>query len=289
MDNVRRKAPFSTSVIERWVNDYAREKGVAVNRLQRWIWFMIVLAVLDRVRDEDGEPLFLLKGGVAIELRLGLEARATKDIDAVFRESMESMLERLDEALQAGWGDFTFERTEPETIKDTRSQRLAIKLSYRGKRWGTVPLEVAPAEGSSGEDVDTVDAIGIDQFGLDGPERIACLGIRYQIAQKIHACSAPPLKGKDENPRFHDLIDLILLRDLVAEDGWQAVRAACIDTFETRAVHTWPPQLTVYPSWPAAYAALAIEQNFEPTDITEAVELVHEMIALLDVSGRQEI
>jgi hypothetical protein len=70
--------------------------------------------------------------------------------------------------------------------------RLAIKLSYRGKRWGTVPLEVAPAEGGSGEDVETLDAIGIGQFGLDGPDRVPCLGVRYQIAQKVHACSEPP-------------------------------------------------------------------------------------------------
>ncbi|MEX0816865.1 MAG: nucleotidyl transferase AbiEii/AbiGii toxin family protein [Gaiellales bacterium] len=284
MPEVRRQAPFSTKVIEKWVNDYAREEGVAVNRLQRWIWFMVILAVLDRVRDEEGDPLFLLKGGAAMELRLGLEARATKDIDTVFRESMESMLERLDEALQEGWGDFSFERTRPEAIKDTRSLRLSIKLSYRGKRWGTVPLEVAPAEGRSGEDVETLDAIGIDQFGLDGPERVPCLGISYQIAQKIHACTAPPVEGKDVNPRFHDPMDLILLRDLVADDGWPAVRAACIDTFETRAVHAWPPELTVYASWPAAFAALAEDQGFEPPDVEEAAAQVREMIARIDAA-----
>ena len=199
-------------MIQKWVGDYAREEGVAASRLQRWSWLMIVLAVLDRVRDEHGEPLFLLKGGAAMELRFQLEARTTKDIDTVFREAMPSMLERLDEALQAGWGDFTYERSEPEVITETRSVRLAIKLAYRGKRWGTVQLEVAPAEGRSGDDVETLDAIGIDQFGLEGPERIPCLGIRYQIAQKLHACTAPPLEGRDENVRFHDPIDLILLR-----------------------------------------------------------------------------
>jgi hypothetical protein len=30
-------------------------------RLRRWLNAMIVTAVLDRVRDEDGEPIFLLK------------------------------------------------------------------------------------------------------------------------------------------------------------------------------------------------------------------------------------
>lgn len=284
MAEVRRKAPFSTNVLEKWVNEYAREEGVAVKRLQRWIWFMVVLAVLDGVRDADGEPLFLLKGGAAMELRLQLEARTTKDIDTVFRESMASMLVRLDEGLQAGWGDFTFERTEPEPIKDTRSVRVSIKLSYRGKRWGTVPLEVAPAEGKSGTDIEDLDAIRIGQFGLEGPERVACLGIRYQIAQKIHACTEPPPKGQDENIRFHDPLDLILLRDLVPDVGWPAVRAACIDTFETRAKHAWPPELVVYPSWPASFAALAEEQGFEIIDVEEAVRQVREMIARIDAA-----
>jgi hypothetical protein len=282
MAEVRRKAPFSTNVLAKWVNEYARDEGVAIKRLQRWIWFMVVLAVLDGVRDAEGEPLFLLKGGAAMELRLQLEARTTKDIDTVFRESMESMLTRLDEALQAGWGDFTFERAEPEPIEDVHSVRLSIKLSYRGKRWGTVPLEVTPAEGKSGTDIEDLDAIGIGQFGLEGPERIACLGIRYQIAQKIHACTEPPPEGEDENIRFHDLMDLILLRDLVREDGWPAVRAACIDTFETRAKHAWPPELVVYPSWPDSFAALAEEQGFAITDVQEAARQVREMIVRID-------
>lgn len=38
----------------------------------------ILSAVLDRVRDEDGDPLFALKGGGPMELRLGLTARASK-------------------------------------------------------------------------------------------------------------------------------------------------------------------------------------------------------------------
>ncbi len=284
MAEARRKAPHSTSVIQKWVGDYAREEGVAASRLQRWIWFMIVLAVLDRVRDEHGEPLFLLKGGAAMELRFQLEARTTKDIDTVFREAMPSMLERLDEALQAGWGDFTYERSEPEVITDTRSVRLAIKLAYRGKRWGTVQLEVAPAEGRSGDDVETLDAIGIDQFGLEGPERIPCLGIRYQIAQKHHACTAPPLESRDENLRFHDPIDLILLRGLVADDGWPAVRDACLDTFQMRGKHSWPPELVVYPSWPAAFAALAEDQGFDNTDVEESARQVREMIERINAA-----
>lgn len=280
----RRKPPHSTQVIQKWVSDYARERGIAVGRLQRWIWFMVVLAVLDRVRDEEDDPLFLLKGGVAMELRLGLEARATKDVDAIFRESMESMLERLDDELRKGWGEFTFERTEPEEIKATGSVRLSVLLAYRGKRWGTVVLEVGPAEGGSADDIESLDPISIDQFGLEGPERVQCLGLRYQIAQKIHACTASPVGDKAENPRFRDVMDLILLYDLVADDVWSHVRAACVDTFDTRSVHAWPPEVTIYPSWPDAFAAMAADEDFEPAKVDEAVDQLRQMIARIDAA-----
>ena len=108
--------------------------------------------------------------------------------------------------------------------------------------------------------------------------------IRYQIAQKLHACTAPPPEGRDENLRFHDLIDLILLRGLVADDGWPAVRDACLDTFQTRGMHSWPSELIVYPSWPAAFAALAEDQGFDNTDVEEAARQVREMIERINAA-----
>jgi hypothetical protein len=78
MREAARKAPHSVSVIERWVGEDAREQGILVGRLQRWVQFMVLLAALDRVRDGRDDPLFLLKGGTAMELRLRLRARTTQ-------------------------------------------------------------------------------------------------------------------------------------------------------------------------------------------------------------------
>jgi hypothetical protein len=47
---------------------------------------MAFIGAMERVRAEDG-PRFLVKGGVSIELRLGLRARATKHVDLVFAVS----------------------------------------------------------------------------------------------------------------------------------------------------------------------------------------------------------
>jgi hypothetical protein len=97
---------------------------------------MVVAAVLDRVRDENDEPVFLLKGGVAMELRLKLRARTTKDYDAAFRARADEVLDLLDEALRGSYNNFTLIRDAPEDIRNTGAMRLRLRLSYKGREWG---------------------------------------------------------------------------------------------------------------------------------------------------------
>lgn len=143
---------------------------------------MVVAAMLDHARDKNEDPLFVLKGGAAMELRLGLRARATKDYDTAYRQAIDGMLARLDGALRHGFGDFTAARTEPELIAETGAQRLDIKLGYRGRSWGTVRLEVAAAEGKAGREIDRVPGKPLDSLGLAAPTEIPCVSVRYQIA-----------------------------------------------------------------------------------------------------------
>jgi hypothetical protein len=272
-----RKPPHNVRVLQRWVGDLAREQSIAPGRVQRWISFMVVAAMLDHARDENEDPVFLLKGGAAMELRLGLRARATKDFDTAYREAIEGMLERLDAALRHGFGNFTATRTEPEPIPETGAQRLDIKLSYRGRSWGTVQLEVAAAEGEAGREIDRVPGKPLDSLGLTGPADVPCVSIRYQIAQKLHACTDVPTDDR-ENDRFRDLIDLLLLEDLVEDDEWSAVREACEEIFTLRAKHLWPPTVVVFDFWLDPYRALAAELSFPMAEVQEAADAVQSMI-----------
>jgi hypothetical protein len=47
---------------------------------------MILAGALERAQLPGGVPAFVLKGGVALELRLRLRARATRDFDVTFHE-----------------------------------------------------------------------------------------------------------------------------------------------------------------------------------------------------------
>ena len=158
-------------------------------RLQRWLNAMIVTAVLDRVRDEDGEPIFLLKGGLAMELRLQL-ARATGDYDAAFRARAEEAIDRLDEALAAPWTTRSLNSSTPAQRSSTRArerptamkeivqpemERLADTVNRSGggmiKMRMSVPDSPEPPSLSESDDMRRVDFECHPIFGGSGEGR----------------------------------------------------------------------------------------------------------------------
>jgi len=271
------QTPTQKAHLERLVAHYARLTGLAPVRVRRWISVMVLLGALDRSRESD--PLFLLKGGVAIELRVGGDARATKDVDLVFFGDPERLGEILDEDLAEPYSVFSFEPQGVETRREGLFRQVDVKLLFRGRSWATVELEVAQPD-SQETDAEEVEAIPIDEFGIEGPRMVRCLSLRYQIAQKLHAVTQRFEVG--ENERFRDLIDLIICRDLVADLA--EVREACVDTFQARGLHAWPPSLEVPDAWADPYMALAEEMNFPVADVGDAAAQVRGFIAEIDAS-----
>jgi hypothetical protein len=271
------QTPTQKAHLERLVAHYARLTGLAPVRVRRWISVMVLLGALDRSRESD--PLFLLKGGVAIELRVGGGARATKDVDLVFFGDPERLGEILDEDLAEPYSVFSFEPQGVETRREGLFRQVDVKLLFRGRSWATVKLEVAQPD-SQATDAEEVEAISIDEFGIEGPRMVRCLSLRYQIAQKLHAVTQRFEVG--ENERFRDLIDLIICRDLVRDLA--EVREACVDTFQARGLHAWPPSLEVPDAWAEPYMALAEEMNFPVADVGDAAAQVRGFIAEIDAS-----
>jgi hypothetical protein len=145
----------------------------------------------------------------------------------------------------------------------------------------TLTVEIGRPEADESDLV--LSAISLADFKLDSPERVTCLSLRYQIAQKIHAVTEEPADGR-LNLRHWDLIDLILLRALLEEDLWH-VREACIWTFEDRNTHNWPPTLKVPDAWSESYRfdVSQIKAGL-PEDVQAAAEAVAEFIAAIDVA-----
>jgi hypothetical protein len=276
-----KRTPSRHSHLERLLGDYSKAHGVAPDRVRRWISTMTLIGALDRVR-ADEQPRFLVKGGVSMELRLGLGARSTQDVDFVFRGRTTELLDALDEAFEHPYSGFEFRRKgDPEDIRDTGSKRVALQVSFQQRGWQTLTAEIGRPEADESDLVPS--AISLADFKLDSPERVTCLSLRYQIAQKIHAVTEEPADGRP-NLRHWDLIDLILLRALLEEDLWR-VREACVRTFEVRGTHDWPPSLKVPDAWSEPYRLDVSQIGGDlPDDVHVAAEAVAEFIAVIDAA-----
>src|SRR5436305_864295 len=57
------KLPGNRSHLQQLVSKHAAAEGMAPRRVQRWLNAMVVTGVLDRVRDENDEPIFRSRAG----------------------------------------------------------------------------------------------------------------------------------------------------------------------------------------------------------------------------------
>jgi hypothetical protein len=259
------------------VADAARQ-----NRARRQIGNIAVIAALTaHARDKNDQPLFVVKGGVAVELLMGLDARATQDLDAAVRATAEEIRPRLLDALAEGWDGFEFRLASWDPIHDTGAHRGNIKVSYRGKPFSTVQFEAAPAEGDAGQQFQLVgnSFVNPSELGLSPVNDMPLVTLAYMVAQKLHACTDHTVP----NDRARDLIDILLVVRLLKADELAEVRHACAEIFALRSKQSWPPTVVVPDDWSEIYSAeLASTPEFSPTDVHEAARAVDDLIIRID-------
>ena len=148
MSRAPRDGPVK-SHLEQLIGRHSRESGVAADRVRRWVSTMALLGALERAAPDDALPLFLLKGGVAIEgVRTG--ARATKDVDVVFGGEPGELLDALDAAFAEPYCDFAFRRGAPAE-HGPHATRFDVRLTYQTRGWATVRLEISGPEHGADE------------------------------------------------------------------------------------------------------------------------------------------
>lgn len=228
-----------------------------------------------------------VKGGTAMKLRLGqASSRFTPDFDAARAGSLSAFLDTFERSLAVGWGGFTGRLVAASSPRpagvpaDYVMRPYDVKLHFKGRSWLTVRLEVGHDEiGDTDHPEMRIPADLIDlfaQLGLPEPGPVPVLAIDHQIAQKLHACSAP---GSE---RAHDLVDLQLL--IASEDYDLAlVGQTARRLFRSRRGHEWPPTVTAGPTWEGVYAA-ACEGLDVNQEMTAAVVWTNDLIARIDAA-----
>lgn len=174
-----------------------------------------------------------VKGGSALKLRFGDEGtRFSEDLDTARASDIEEYIGALGDALEKGWQGFTgvAVRREPATPAGVPAsyvmQPYDVKLSYLGKSWVTVSLEVGHNEIGDADEPDMIvpqDATRLfEALGFDPPSAIPVMRLSHQISQKLHGLS------EEGSRRAHDL-------DGPSTDLPEGRCQSCRDAFDMRA------------------------------------------------------
>ena len=270
--------PKNAQKLRARVDAAARRREATVKRLQALVGNVVLAQVL---------PGAAVKGGTGLKLRFGDRlTRETPDLDAAFRGDREVFIDELNENLRRGWGDFAgsataLEQRAPAELLERVSlayvmQPVAVKLTYRGRDFMTIDLEIGYDELEATHD-DPVELQMSDEvielfaeLGLPQPAPVRVLPLHHQMSQKLHACSEPG------SPRAHDLVDIQLMAPHC--DPTQ-VRATAERLFAFRASHAWPPVVVAGEGWPARYADAA--EGLDVRSLEDAVVWVNEYIATM--------
>lgn len=281
--------PRGAKEFQRLLQRHAADIGQLPQRVMHLVRVGVVCAMLDDVRHPDGAHLFIVKGGTAMQLRLGIQARATTDLDVVFAGRVEEWLARFDAAtVERTWEGFTVTRKAPPGQIDVitasyRPWRVPLQLRYEGREFGSVTLEVAVDDTTvKHQDLVEPDGIALAAFEINPPPLVPCLDVPTQIAQKLHACTEQLDGGND---RVRDIIDIWLLEALIEPDDLRAVRAACINTFNRRKRHAWPPAVTSSPSWSRDYPLHVAEHPDAPPTLDGAIEYLARLVTRIDMTS----
>lgn len=200
-----------------------------------------------------------VKGGSALKIRYGNSAtRFSRDLDTARADDLDTFIGKLGLSLEKGWGGFTgvVVRREPAHPKDIAPayvmQPFDIKLSYNGKSWLTVPLEVGFNEiGDADEPEYAISSDIVELFlslGLPSLSPVPLMQLPYQIAQKLHGVSESGSK------RAHDLVDLQIIESQ-SDIDYGETRKVCERLFTYRKRQEWPSTITAGNSWDILYGA----------------------------------
>jgi hypothetical protein len=261
------------AALEARLQGEARARGVRLDRLRRLVVFERMLVRLE-VASPGG---WVLKGGMALEVRLREGARTTKDLDLAARERLVSADAVL--AMMVGLlatdpdGDgFKFEVGRPAPLAEDEAGRgawrLAVRAMLAGREFAAVRADVAarPDELAATERLPLPNLLAF--AGLPSRE-VEAVAAPQHFAEKLHALTRP--YGDRQNTRVRDLVDLILLIERARLDPGRTL-AATRWVFAVRSTHELPGTLPDPPAfWAGTYADLAQELGTGAATVGDAM------------------
>ena len=253
------------------IRNKAALQGIPAARLRNHVAFQRILARLAR------RPEWILKGGFCLEVRLGLDARATKDLDLlkfdVHSASGIELQDQLDEALSTDLGDgFTFLVRAPKPVRAEEAEpgawRVSIEVRYGGQEFGITAVDVVRRSPNLSMDAEPVK---IEATLVGDDFTMPALDPHRHAAEKYHAYIRSYAWDRPSS-RVKDLVDLVLL----CESGILTPRElgeSLDQVFEERATELPDSLPPPPPDWKTTYPPLANETSAGETNVEAAWKL----------------
>lgn len=260
------------TALERRLLTRSAENGIPLDRLRRRVTFQRIVTRLQRA--EPGH--WVLKGGMALEVRLGDAARLTKDIDLGLREERfdaSTLRDRLIDDLSpdADGDGFSFAVGPAKRMTEDGgghvTWRVSVTAHLAGRQFGAIKLDVSPRP----HELEATDTVALpnslDFAGMTTPD-IEIVDVHRHAAEKLHAMTND--FGDRESSRVRDLVDLMLLREHELLRA-PALARAVTDVWRERDRTLPPHTLPALPAgWRDPYERLAGEHDVEPPSFAAA-------------------
>lgn len=254
---------FRTALEDR-LRRQAREGGLPLTRLRKDVVFDRLLARLLIAAPER----WILKGGLALDYRLGDRARTTKDMDLGRQDDTATATADLMAAAALDLGDYfryVIEQSDVLSgLHDGTAVRYRVHAELAGRTFEHVTVDI-------GFDAPTVYAVEfvrgrglLDFADLESP-LVPAIPLTYHVAEKVHAYTRSYSAGGRESTRVKDLVDLVLIAtDRATTLTAGALRGALDDTFTRRATHRLPRAIPRPPqAWTVPYRKIATEVSLD--------------------------
>jgi hypothetical protein len=259
------------AAVEAKLRDLARRLGVPAYILRRQAALERLMVRLARVAPDR----WAVKGGLALETRLGERARVSLDLDADHLEGAEAARADLQRAALEDVGDhFAFALVGSETLRDADvnlAVRYGLESSLAGLPFEPVQVDVTVAP------PDFWDAQPAQRPGLLaglglGPIDLLLVPVERQVAEKLHAYTRTYRGGG--TTRVRDLVDLQLVRRHEHLDA-DALRRSIQRVFDRRGTHAVPERLPR----PLRALAVAYHREAEPVGVATTLDEAHQFLA----------
>jgi predicted nucleotidyltransferase component of viral defense system len=255
--------------LEERLRQQSLEGGQSLTRLRKMVAFDRFLSRLAKKEPEA----WIVKGGFALQLRLGDRARTTKDIDlsATNRWNREETAAHLRAAASLAFGDwFEFEVGEPAaaaTGAPGNGLRFPIRCLLDGRQFEYFHLDVGFGDPVLGTP-EVLTAPDVLAFADIEPATVRCYPLTTQVAEKLHTYTRTYASG--ETSRARDLADILLAASLEKFNNTK-LRQAIEATFQARATHAVPLGMPDPPKRiGSSYRQLARELDLAWATIEEA-------------------